>query len=75
MNARTLNATTEPSGNAASARLEGSGEECRMAEAAKNPFVFGSDAVEPHEGPAVFGLGHSLRLGGTSRQFMAECRL
>jgi hypothetical protein len=38
-----------------------------MAEAARNLFVFGSDAVERAPGgPAVvIGLGHNLRLGGS----------
>jgi len=35
LNARTLNASTASSGKTASTRLEGSGEECRIAEAAK----------------------------------------
>jgi hypothetical protein len=43
--------------------LEGSGEECRMALAAKNLFFRGGMHIR---GPAVvIGLGHSLRLGGS----------
>jgi hypothetical protein len=63
---RTLNASTASSGKAASARLEGSGEECRMAEAAKNLFVSVLTCGTRTRGPAVvIGLGHSLRLGGS----------
>ena len=66
LNARTLKASTASSGKAASAGLEGSEEERRMAEAAKN--LFGLSALtrwDAHEGRAiVIGIGRGLRFGG-----------
>jgi hypothetical protein len=65
------------SANATSASLEGSREECMMAEAVKNLFALGSDAVErTQRRPAVvIGLGTVSASAAVEDKFLADCRL